>query len=229
MQLSSLVQQVDPPEFIINVAYVKGNGDPDVETIVKFYEQKGLKFKMTPYDPKDQRRGVIRNLQVKNSTEDWLLFVDADSVYHPNCFNGLTKHMDPELQNVIGCTRFKVTDTEKTNQYFDNLESMYIESAYNVAESLDIISQSRMRAGAHGGFQLVTKKTIMEKTGGIYVKKISADDPMGEGQYRSDIKFRYSIDGGVGQSKMIEIKPLQITLSHYRKKHDKQFDINAQN
>jgi len=232
MYLSSLVQQVDPPEFIINIAYEKGNGNPDVETIVNFFEQKGLKFKLTPYTHEGdlQRRGQIRNLQVENSTEDWLLFADCDHIYHPTYFNGLKKYMDDDCQNVIGCGRVYYSNMENTNRYFENLDSLYIESAYDTANSLGIIKRSALHQGAHGGFQLVTRKMIMEKCNGFYgnPKYITREGKMGENRTRSDRRFRSNIDGGAYKSKIVTDLPLQIHLEHYRIRDTDHFNMGMQ-
>jgi glycosyltransferase involved in cell wall biosynthesis len=226
MQLASLVQQIDAPDFIINVAYVKGNGDPDVETIVKYYENKGLKFKLTPYTDLNSR-GLIRNVQVKNSSEDWLLFVDCDVVYHPNFFKELSKNMDPNCQNVIGCPKFMYTNVEMVNEFFNKFESMYVENSYKIAETFDPI-KPRIRRVASGGMQLVRRQLVMEKAGGRYVNpRRTGDNTLGHVGTRSDIKFRSAIDGGRKNSILLMKLPYQIHLEHYRSV-DEQFDNESQ-
>jgi len=229
MQLASLAQQIEPPDFIINVAYVKDNGNPDVETVVNFYEQKGLKFKLTPYEHMGKGRGLIRNRQVQKSSEDWLLFMDCDLIYHPTFFQGIAKHMNPDCQNVIGVPNIAYTRVENVNPFFDNFESMYVESAYDVAKSFGITrTHGQKRKGANGGFQLVRREMVMEKCKGRYVNpKRTGDKQMGHMGTRSDIKFRQAIDGGAYRSKMINTLPVQIHLEHWRK-IDEQFNIEAQ-
>lgn len=220
-QLSSLVQQINPPDLIINIAYVKGNGNPEVETIVKFYKEKGLKFRLTPYEENIKDRGSIRNLQIENSTEEWLLFNDCDIVYDPNFFNELVKKVNIDCKNVIGFPLLRYTKVENVNRYFDKLDELYIESSYDISKSFGI-THTNERSIAAGNGQLVRRQIVMDK-GGCYVSK-ACDKPMGYNRTRSDARFRKFISK---EKTIIWGLPAQIHLEHYRI-HDKEFDIGAQ-
>jgi len=222
MQLSSLVQQIDPPDFIINVAYVKGIGSPDIETIVKFYEQKGLKFKLTPYDEELKTRGLIRNIQVKNSTEEWLFFNDSDLIYDPYFLKGMKNYLDPKFQGVIGFPLTAHTKLKNANEFFDCFK-MYIDSAYDVAKSFGITKVYKRKV-PNGGAQLVRKKVILDKGKGFYVRPdYYGDKPMGFMGTRSDKRFRNRI----GERKLVFDLSAVIHIEHYRI-IDKEFNINMQ-
>jgi len=228
MQLASLVQQIEPPDLLINIAYVKGNGNPDVETVVKFYEQKGLRFKLTPYDESLRKRGFIRNLQVENSTEDWIYFNDCDLVYGPYYFNYVEKYLDPEFDGVRGFRPVAHTSVESANSFLENFE-MYVKSVYKVVSSFEIERISK-RNVVHGGSQLVRRQQIFDCCNGYYVdpKSFKRDFSMGFNLTRSDKYFRKRFS----KKKIINGAPLTFHVGHYRIQENgipnPKFDINTQ-
>jgi len=227
LQLASLIQQIEPPDFLINIAYVDGNGNPDVKTVVNFYEQKGLQFKLTPYDETLKTRGFIRNLQVQNSSEEWLFFNDCDLIYHPHFFGQIKIYLDPSSKELLGFNPLAHTNIETANRFFDNFQ-MYVSSAYDVAKSFGITKVTG-RGIVNGGGQLVRRQVVLNKCKGHYVRSdYSNDRPMGFNGTRSDIRFRRKFR----RRRVISDMPMNIHAEHYRMQNNgilnPKFDINAQ-
>ncbi len=97
--LSSLAQQTKPELVHVDVACMANNGKPTTEAVVglfNFDDKKRLppimisqwsRFRLF------QKRGLVRNEQIKNCKTEWLLFSDCDMVYGPTFFEELEKNL----------------------------------------------------------------------------------------------------------------------------------------
>ncbi len=218
--LSSILQQKgNIPKIIFNVAYPQNNGNPTTEEVCKFFKNKGLTIRETPYHGMEiiQYRGLVRNKQLRQSNCDWILFADTDMTYSPDFFEDLSKQLSNELKDEKRCISARRISLDKAycKNFFNKLDKnnypCVIENA-GLLSSWPIYQISR-NCGA-GYFQLVNKKHVMENCGGLYVDPKSCRDWAwsDKGQKaNSDKQFRRSV-GGI---KRIKTKP-QYHLNHER-------------
>lgn len=228
-QLSSLLEQIDPPDSLINVAYVKNNGTPKTEDIIDYYKSKGLQFNETVFDTRDKmpnHRGLIRDYQVHQSKGDYIFFADCDVVYSKDFLNKLVSLIPPEFSGVTSCARLKVTDLETTEKMILT-SSIYTPEAYSIADSISG-TRSRKCGVAIGGMQVVKRESIYKFRGGNYASKRKMyDGVIGNIGTYSDIQFRCAIASGSKQdSNMIKL-PIQIHLNHYRS-YNEHYNIEYQ-
>jgi len=123
--LSSIFQQKDPPQLLLNVAYPPLNGKPTTEAVLDFFDEQPFcwwkpaetidhkQIEVERRQPAIKRtclpmeemklRGEVRNRQVKESTADWLLLADCDMIYSPNFFCELAKQLDGPLKDEKRC------------------------------------------------------------------------------------------------------------------------------
>lgn len=229
LQLQSIVEQVDPPPMVINVAYCKDNGNPTTDTLINHFSNRGLLFNRVEYQSYEQmpnQRGYIRNDQITASSGEYLFFIDCDIVYHPRFFNILATKIDPQFNGIYCPENFYVTNVLETEQFINSPNLFNIEDAYRVAERLPKLLK-HPRGVAVGGAQLIKRESIFKYNNGLYSKR-NSDRRLGTIGTRSDINFRHNIQNGC-HSESIQIKriPIQIHLDHYRSV-DPGYDINYQ-
>lgn len=225
-QLSSIAEQIDPPDMTINVVYVRGNGNPDVETIADYYTKNhGLKFKLLPFNSREEIkfRGLTRNKQIQETTQDWIYFADCDLVFTKNYFRKLADQLDDSMNKVVTGLFLIRTFADEVGKFVENID-MFTPDIYKKASELKVCRRKRIKI-ASGGMQIIKRSVLFEKTGGIYVKR-NRDHELGYIGTQSDIQFRRSIDGGYKKSIRIKL-PWQIHLEHYRS-FEEQFDFEAQ-
>ncbi len=162
-QLSSIHQQNESPDIIINIAYLKNEGSPRTEDIVNYYSNLGMKFNCTEFISKDDvcKRGFARNEQIRISKGDWLYFSDCDLIYHPDHFKKLSQYLKP-TGTILGDNKLKYT--EVIHQLSD---SLYISNCYDQYTSYNKIDKYS-KIVAPGGIQIVEKKLIYEHNNGYY-------------------------------------------------------------
>ena len=228
--LSSIVQQsCFPFDIVIDIACRRHNGIPSTESIAHKFNQTGLKIRLTYVDDIDifAKRGLVRNLQIKNAIEDernYIWFADADHVYQPETFFELIQWLNVNGKETHACifSRYKAhTEVQATNRlmYEYSDKSLYIPSAFLKAISLPTIQHSDKNRLAPGNMQIVAMEDIINLSGGVYVNPDDCRDnhlfKKGQRAY-SDIHFRQRI----GKSVAIKL-PLQLHLNHARDKEAK--------
>jgi len=88
--LSSILNQLDPPDIAIDISCVAGNGSPTTDEIIELYSEH-LDITKTEYPLETlQYRGLTRNGAMIRCNTEWLLFADCDMVYHPEFFRRLS-------------------------------------------------------------------------------------------------------------------------------------------
>jgi len=197
--LSSLLQQKgdDLPNIIVNISHVQEeDGDPTTTAVCKFFKEKGLNIKETivPFKMAGNR-GFARNIQVKETTSDYMLFVDSDMVYDPYFFDDLHKQIKSKLWQVkvvMGADRHSLND-KFCIEYFQNDQTKYPTEILNVA---DVVAKWPVKwvAGrlvVPGFFQLA-KTSIIKEKGNTYAGRKSRDN--WRGTY-SDRTFRRIMGG----------------------------------
>ena len=103
-ELSSLLQQRNPPQLTIDIAYQPNNGNPKTEEVIRLFKERGLVIRETVCGEEIKgQRGVVRDRQLEKSTADWILFGDCDHVYHPDFFNDLAQQLAGPLANETKC------------------------------------------------------------------------------------------------------------------------------
>ena len=212
--LSSILQQKgdDVPDILVNVSYAAGNGNPTTEEVCKFFKEHGLNIKETVIEKaKASDRGFARNIQVKESTSDYMLFADSDLVYDPSFFDDLHKKIKAELWTItmcMGADRVSLDDKFCIKYFSEEDKTKYPCVIENVAEitSKWPVKWISGKLVAPGFFQLA-RTSVIRKRGNIYVGR-SRD--VWRGTY-SDRAFRMRMRGRVP----IEVRP-QHHLNHDR-------------
>ena len=218
--LSSLAQQIAPPEFAVQVASLRNNGTPTTEEVLAEFEHR-FPVKHVVYDDKEgiARRGIIRNRQIELSTGEWFFFADADHVFHPYFLLTLGKYIG--IDSIIkhrGCLTSDnkiTTDATSTDHVIGQESGIYVNQAFERVQSIPMIDfPTRHIAG--GCCQIVNRKTVEERTGGLYVNPKRCRD-FHLFNYiqcaRSDMQFRDKL----ARTKFLEL-PTMIHLNHTRDK-----------
>jgi len=195
--LSSILQNTgtDLPNIIVNISYAPGNGSPTTEEVCKFFREKGLNIKETLVAKENAcNRGKARNMQVKETTSDYMLFADSDLVYDPLFFDDLHKQIKDKLWNiklVMGADRYSLND-QFCISYFEKDTNVYPCEIPDVASITDKwpVKWIQGRHVAPGFFQLA-RTSIIKAKGNTYVSR-SRD--LWRGTY-SDRIFRKRLGG----------------------------------
>jgi len=197
--LSSLLQQKgDKPNIIANVSYTPENGNPSTESVIKYFRDNGLNVKETVLKKEQvHNRAIARNLQVKNTEADWILFADCDMVYDPLFFEDLQKQLRTDLRNetrVMGADRVSL-NIPFCIKYFEEDKTQYPCNVPNVAEITEKwpVRWVTGKGTAPGNFQLA-KVSIVRARGNVYTYRQSD-----VWRYtKSDRHFRCNMGGRVG-------------------------------
>lgn len=222
-QLSSILEQ-EPFEarLSIEVACMPLNGNPSTEYVCDFFRGRGLDVEEYYY-PKEifAKRGLVRNEQIQHAKDigcDWIFYVDADHIYHPDYFKELVNALKKSKADNCHFSSYKeYAETESSNQHA-RLAAMcpYIVDAYRRADNEMPKLNKRSRAIAYGGCQICRIDDIERKNNGIYIEPDQCRDKhlFRKGQRaRSDIQFRRRMGGGT----QLHL-PKVIEMSHVRDK-----------
>jgi len=195
--LSSLCQQTRRDLLSIDVAYLRGNGQPSTEAVLNYFRQ-WISLKDSAWDNyKDfQKRGLVRNRQLQETQTEWLIFSDCDMVYHPDYIECLCR----ELEKNHACATYMISSgrcsnpKELANQLVDmhiSSEPILVMDAFGMASRLPSIPRRNVGAGfsqiinlrhAPHGNVYVTPETNKDWAWDIRMQKA-----------RSDIQFRRKI------------------------------------
>lgn len=222
-QLSSLLQQINPIDFTVNVAYLENNGNPKTEEVIDFFKRQGLKITGVPFtDVKSftKSRGLLRNYQIERSINPWLLFADCDIVYSPDFINKLSLYLDSTFSGIITSPNISLTDVPLTEDFVYTDIPMLIDNVYNKADLIPKVKEYTAHGKyVPGGMMVIQKESIYKYSDGTYIGKHHCDEKLGYVGTHSDTRFRRKISQNSGQSPMIIQLPVQIHLNHYRNKN----------
>lgn len=102
--LSSILQQRNPPGLTVDIAYAIGNGNPTTEAAVDLFAQQGVDIRSTICSSEIKgNRGAVRDLQLRQSEADVVLFADCDHVYDPDFFADLAQQLSGPLKDETKC------------------------------------------------------------------------------------------------------------------------------
>ena len=166
--LSSLAQQTRRDLVRVCIAHMPPNGSPSTDRVIEFFSPtvaiEPLIF--TDYG-RFQMRGFVRTDQLRSCSSEWILFSDADMVYHPEYFERLALELEkhPAATNIITSGR-KTTEKKAAIDLVDGHVSdarVLIADAFAKADAITLPNIKRARAlgnsqivnvkhGAHGGF-----------------------------------------------------------------------------
>jgi len=220
--LSSVLQQKgNIPNIVFNIAYPHNNGIPTTESVCKLFKDNGLNVKETVYknEFEIQKRGLVRNIQLKETNADWILFSDSDMCYDPFFFEDLQNQLEnTELKNETRCISARRISLSKeySKDYFNKIDkNVYPCIVPDVAQFVSKwpVFQISRSCGA-GYFQLANVRNLKENCGGFYVDPKHCNDEAEFESYhktRSDRQFRHLLGG----AKTIKTKP-QYHLNHER-------------
>jgi hypothetical protein len=232
--ISSLNQQVDNP-FQMTIKIAASKKDPfraDLDTMKATFPK--LNILITDYDDSVfNARGKTRTDNIKNCTSEWILFGDADNVFHPQFFSGLM----PLLSNLNANDKKKLisvprlTMDSKTGNSLVNSNIDFkteIQNSYKNASSVKTRLSFGGRVSGAGYMQLVNYPTMCQMGIDTYVNgsyDSSILDKNKTFKTKSDIVFRKKFDGII---KVTDL-PLLIHLNHFRRVLDGEYDFNKCN
>ena len=224
--LSSIAQQINAPELIVNIGYIPNNGNPITENVGNFFRHY-FELKQVICSPEEiPYRGLVRNRQLANSKADWILFADSDMVYHPNFFENLAVILNGSLANETRCisaSRISL-DKDYCNDFFKSWDVNNGFLVPNVAETVSKfpINQGHGRGVGKNGvtrnvgagyFQLANVENLRKNHQGLYWQPTNRRDP--SWGYKSDRQFRQMVGG---------ICPVEI-LPQYHLNHERDSDL----
>jgi hypothetical protein len=220
--LSSLVEQTAAQEILVDVAFMGGNGKPSTEEVISLFTPQ-LQIKPTMFSDYDefQKRGLVRNRQLRECKTEWLLLADSDMVYQAEYFERLRKEL---LQNHSAATYMLSAGRLSASKFQTNLliNNSVNESAALISSAFQQVAllpnRSRRNCGA-GYSQLINLAHAPHE--GFYVEpKRNRDWSWGKRHQRarSDIQFRRRIRklGGKRVSLPKWFSLNQIHLNHNR-------------
>ena len=213
-QLSSLVQQQNPPDILINIAYVKGNGDPSCEDLMAYYEGRGIDFNRCEYASIDEMkiRGFVRNRQLAISRGDVIFFADPDNVYSPRFLSQVMEQYKGE-DAVYTAINKTSTDAAWTQKMVDRQTAIYFPLAYGAAVRFPILNRKYRKRVAPGCCQIVKKEAVDRLNNGLYIEPDKCcDRHIFRQKTLSDMQFR----SRVGPSVLMHCD-IQVHLNHWRK------------
>ena len=218
--LSSILQQVgDKPDIVVSISYVPNNGIPTTEDCIRFFREKGLNIIDVVMEPgQESIRVLARNIRAKETQADWMIWADADMVYHKEFFADLKNKVSQEP--VLSCTQVMGADRHSLNipfcvNYFNEDKREYPCIIDNVAELVSTWPDWRF-GGKHiaaGYFQLANVQAIKNK-GSVYSNRCGGDDILNR-HCKSDRQFRIHMGGRV---------PIDL-LAQYHLNHSRQPNV----
>ncbi len=216
--LSSILQQndYDLSKLKINIAALRGNGNPTTEDLVDFFRHQGLNISILHFDDVDvfAKRGLVRNRQIDVTESEWLFFADADNVYHPDFFKELDVNLR-KVSRILTSVNKVHTDINSTNSLVDSINyPTIVPSVFEYASSLEFIDKKNRKV-AGGAMQIVMRSVINKNGNGMYVSKSRDHHMFKKGQRAySDKHFRNRL--GI-RTRFLDL-PFQIHLNHFRDK-----------
>jgi hypothetical protein len=219
-QLSSLAQQINKTNILYKLNIHKN--DPfyklNKHLISTFQSLVNLKVKIWD-DERFFKRGDVRNLDLKEATKQWIIYADADVVFHPTFFS---------MINTISLKIDKMNVISRFNTSIDDGYSLVDSQRYEgqpIKKVVDRITKYPLRQSCSigaGYFQLVNVNFIRSKGFNYSERSDSALNSKRGPSYRSDRHLRSLM----GLNK-IEIAPLY-HINHYRLKDHKDVRLACQ-
>ncbi len=220
--LSSILQQENPPEIVVDVAYLDRKFGKNIRTVnvLTMFEKAGLNIKRTHYyrNTKEfERRGLVRNRQLAETDADWILFADCDMSYPPDFFNKLEELLSNDFKDSSDClhsARFS-TLLKETNKVVDNLKYPCIVPIAH--KQLNKLPGKTMKDIGAGYCQIANVARIKESDCPYYVP----DDFNRDAAFLSDKNYKsYTPKSDMSFRRRLGAKkiplPLQIHIQHER-------------
>jgi hypothetical protein len=186
--LSSILEQIgNIPNIIINIGYVKNDGDPQTENVINVFKNK-LHIIEKKYDSVDDilHRGNVRNDLLHISDSEWVFWADCDHIYQNNFFAELKDHLD-KFSNIESTVLYSynknTTDIKSTDETLSE-SKILINDAFNLADKIPKI-ECRVNKKAGGAMQVIRREQLK----GFYIKEDKSKANMM--RFSSDIKFRW--------------------------------------
>lgn len=213
-QLSSMIEQTcDMSDVQIRVSSMKDNGSPSTEKVVEYFKGLGLNVVHRVMEDTNifAKRGLVRNIDVKESKAEWMFFSDCDNVYAPNFFTQLKEYLETStVTNCITSIAKYHTDVGATNKIMECSSLDAVSDSYKGALAIPMIEKRNKRTAA-GCMQVVKRSEIIEDT---YVYNSNDKHLFKKGQHAlSDKQFRRKQGG----STFVKLAP-QVHLNHFRDK-----------
>jgi len=220
--LSSLCEQRKNVRFVVDIAFLAGNGSPSTEAIISFFHDK-IAIKASPFSDYQilSKRGLLRNHQLVSCQTEWLLFSDCDMVYHPKFMHYLSLELTRYHSNatyMVSSGR-RTTPIDLANQLVDENTGPHpcmIKNAYNKAFTLALAPTYSIGAGYS---QIINVKHAPHHNCYVNPKRNRDWDWGSRFQCaRSDLQFRRSMVKHGGQLRRLPswFRHNLVHLNHYR-------------
>ena len=220
--LNSILQQKgEIPDIEVSISYMPNDGIPTTEKIIEFFREKGLKI-LDILLTKEQvaNRAVARNIRLKDTQADWILFADGDLVYAQDFFANLKKKLESDTfkneTRAIGADRSSLKD-DFCIKYFEEDKREYPCIIDNVESIAKEFPNKHTRGGpiCAGYFQLANVKSVRERN--IVYCGRSRDHLRNT---KGDREFRIRMGGRVGVNEVTD-KENGSMLRQYHLNHDR--------
>jgi hypothetical protein len=165
-QLSSIAQQIDPPEIINTLNFWKEE-EPEYEQIryemIRTFDNKVTMNTRYWTDPGFQYRYNVRTHDLQNTTADWLLWTDPDILFHPHFFRKLARKLETYKHEgkVLSVRRISVENGNELIDSQDYREGRVVENAVEKT-GLYHAENGGSTVGA-GYFQLINVQSLRER------------------------------------------------------------------
>lgn len=224
--LSSLAEQSNLELFVVDVAHMENNGRPSTESVVRLFAQK-IHVRSCVWSDYSvfQRRGLVRNCQLKECATEWILFADCDMVYHPEYFARLMQELKSQhcrATYMLSSGRISTPKEEATalvNSIIGE-SPVLVQDAFVRAGALPKVSRANVGAGFS---QIINVKHAPHE--GHYVDPQANNDWAWETRFhktRSDQQFRKRIARLGGNRKKLS-RWFSENLIHLNHNRDKEF------
>lgn len=221
--LSSILQQKgELPELLVSISYTKDNGNPTTESVIELFRKNGMNILDVVLTPAEvSNRSVSRNIRLKETNSDWILFADCDLVYDNDFFAIVKKKLEGDKYKnetkVIGCDRYSLND-QFCIKYFEEDKREYpciIENVVDIPKTFPV-KWKRGGETAAGFFQLANVASVRERKG-VY----SGRNRDLWRATKSDREFRVRMGGRVSINEATDVEQ-GIELRQYHLNHDRQ-------
>jgi len=216
--LSSIHQQIDNPlDIIVNISSLGNNGNPTTESVIKEYDDK-LKIKHTVFKHKRnlQYPSLIKNIQIAQSSAEWILCHSCDHIFHPHHFKSIAEYILGKYKGYDKCLSSLDNihlELKASNDLIDkNKDKFYIENAYEKAFNCTHLEIPE-RYGP-GGYIIFRRQAVIDKNSGKYCTENHDRNLFRRGMRTwSDLPFREAMGGTKSQK-----WPPMVGINHVRDK-----------
>ena len=181
--LSSLMQQTTK-NFSVTIVTIPNDGEPSTEEVVKCFSNIDIKI-LYVNEKYASKRGIHRDLALRKSLSQWLLFTDSDVVFSPTFIEECNKYcIEKNSAFLFHCIR-NSTYIEETDEIISSfIYPCVVSDVYDVVKTL---KNKKMSCRCAGYCHLVNREFLNSRMGGVYFGNKRRDNFWA---FSSDVKFK---------------------------------------